>query len=283
MTADLQVHSRLDPEVIALARQRGISLHPLIINQGFDADIAHAILATAETRQQAAETIAGLVFEGDFDGINMDFEGTFGGSRDQYTDLLRRLAEMLNPRGKWLTVDVVSQTQPAASYAVESSWASPFDYAALGQICDHVMLMGYDYAFAEPGPVSPYWWLEDVIDWALSQIPRERIVVGLPFYTRHWIVQGGKVSPPYGLKQDECARLVQQVARDPAYLEREATYRLIWTDDEGEHHLYFDDERTLRQKVKLVEQKGIQGVAFWRLGQEREDVWAVVAAYLAPG
>jgi spore germination protein YaaH len=281
MTADLTVHSRQDPDVAAFARQQDIRLHPLIVNQGFDPDIAHAILATEETRQRAAEIIADLVFEGEFDGINMDFEGTFGHSRDQYTDLLRQLGDLLRPHGKWLTVDVVSQTQPASTYEVESSWAAPFDYAALGQICDRVMLMGYDYAFAEPGPVSPYWWLEEVIDWARSQIPVERIVVGLPFYTRHWIVREGKVSSPYGLKQAECARLVEQVGREPVYLEREATYRLTWNDAEGEHHVYYDDADTLHKKIQLVDQKGVRGLAFWRLGQESEDSWDAVTSSLA--
>ncbi len=279
MAADLQVSSRRVQEVAAFAREQGVSLHPLIVNDNFDARIADVVLASAQTRQRAAQIIADLILQEEYDGINMDFEGTFGRSRDQYTDLLQRLADLLHPQGKWVTVDVVSQTGPATEYSVEDSWASPFDYAAIGRICDRVMLMGYDYSMATPGPVTPYWWLEQVIDWAVSQIPRERIVVGLPFYTRHWIIQDGKTSPAYGLKQDECSRLVEQTGRDPEYLERDATYRLIWTDREGEHHVYYDDASTLHKKMELAKRKGVQGIAFWRLGQESADVWQAVAEW----
>jgi len=283
MAADGKVTPRLNadsPELIAIARARGISVHPLIVNEGFNAETAHAILASPESRQRAAETIAGLVLEGDFDGINMDFEGTFGRSRDYYTDLLRRIGEILRPKGKWLTVDVVCQTQAVEKYPVETSWASPFDYAALGELCDRVMLMGYDYAMAEPGPVTPLWWLEEVIDYTLGLIPKERVVVGLPFYNRHWVVKEGQVSRPAGPKRDERARLVARSGRPPVYSDRDATYHVVWTDVEGEHHVYWDDAVTLWRKLKLVRDKGIDGVAFWRLGQEDEACWGPVAQWM---
>ena len=283
MTGDLNVASRMTPDVAALARERGIAIHPLIVNEGFDADIAHRILATPESRRRAAEIIAALVFDGDYDGINMDFEGTFGRSRDNYTDLLRRLGELLRPRGKWLTVDVVSQTRPVGEYPVDGSWASPFDYAALGEICDRVMLMGYDYSMAEPGPVTPHWWLEYVIDWALKQMPAARIVVGLPFYARHWVISDEGISPPYGLKQDESIQFVAKSGRQAEYLPRDGTYRAVWSDGAGEHHVYYDNAETLEAKMNLVAKKGIEGVAFWRLGQESADVWKAVAGFLGEG
>lgn len=277
MDADLAITSRMDDAVAAFARERRIALHPLIRNERFDPEIAHRILETPSRRAEAAERIARIVLEQGFDGINLDFEGTFGASRDRYTDLAARLVDALRPARKWVTVDVVCQLQPAASYPVETSWAAPFDYDALGEVCDAVMLMGYDYAMRTPGPVSPLWWLQEVIAYARAHIPSHKVVVGLPFYGRHWIVEGGRVSPAYGLKQAEALELLARSGAELERPERDATPRFAWRDAEGEHVVHFDDAESLARKMRLAAAPDLAGVAFWRLGQEEPGQWEVIA------
>jgi len=130
MKADLSITGTTDRLVIDFAKAHGISLHPLIRNDRFDPAVAKAILATPKRRAKAAERITALVVNNDFDGVNLDFEGPFGTSRDEYTDLVERLSRRFSGEGKSISVDVVPQLVDVSAIPV-TSWASPYDYSRL--------------------------------------------------------------------------------------------------------------------------------------------------------
>jgi spore germination protein YaaH len=281
MGGDLSIASEAWESVIGLAAQHGIRLHPLIRNQDFDPHVAHEILKSSERRREAAERIAQLVLDYDFGGINVDFEGPFGSNRKELSDLIARVSARLRPAGKWVSVDVVAQIRPGSAYQHKRDrWAEPYDYAALGHVGDIVVIMGYDYAYEKPGPISPLWWLRQVLTFASSQIPASKLVMGLPFYGRHWTVKGKHVLHFRGLHQAEALDLL---ARSHAQLQRpahDATPRFSWHDGEGEHIVHFEDEQSLAAKLKVVRAAGVAGVALWRLGEEQPSQWDVISKWL---
>ena len=281
MAPDLSIASEAWDSVIQLARDRKISLHPLIRNQGFDPKVAQQILKSPQQRAVAAERMAELVLDYDYGGINVDFEGPFGSSRDELTDLIARVAAHLRPASKWVSVDVVAQIRPGSAYQHKRDrWAEPYDYGALGHVSDAVVIMAYDYAYEKPGPISPLWWLREVLTFARSRIPASKLVMGLPFYGRHWITQGKHVVNFRGLHQSEALDLL---ARSGAHLQRpaqDATPRFSWRDGEGEHIVHYEDEQSLAAKLKEVKAAGVAGVALWRLGQEQPSQWDVIARSL---
>ena len=275
-----EIASRRAEGVLEIASGRGIGVHPLIVNERFEPEVAHALLRDAPSRARAAEAIAGLALEHGYAGINVDFEGAFGASRDRYTDLLRRLADLLRPAGRWLTVDVFAQTRPADQYPNETSWSAPFDYAALGELCDRVIVMGYDYSMAEPGPLAPRWWLDEVIAHALARIPRERLIIGLPLYGRRWVVRDGRVLRRDDLTHAGVRDLLAATGAPERRDERDQTPRATWRDAEGEHVLHFEDVQTLRANLGALGRAGVDGVALWRLGGENPAVWDAIGEYL---
>jgi spore germination protein YaaH len=279
MRADLSIAGHSALSLIRFARDRRIRLIPLIKNEGFSASVAQDILATSQSRVRAAAKIAGLVLERDADGINMDFEGPFGASRGQYSDLLARVAGHLRPQGKLLTVDVVPQLEPVSSYPL-SSGAAPYDYSALGQICDQVMLLCYSYSHRKPGSLAPLWWLRDATAHALTLIPARRLVVGIGFYGRHWIASGGQITVR-DLTQSQAEALL---ASSGAQVERpaaDATPRFTWQDSEATHTVHYEDALSLAAKLRVVRSAGVAGAAFWRLGLEDATQWDVIAQFLS--
>ncbi|HZU13910.1 MAG TPA: glycosyl hydrolase family 18 protein [Chloroflexota bacterium] len=277
MGPDLTIGGSVEPEVLSIARQHNLALHPIIQNRAFDPKVAAHILATPSSRARAAGAIATLVLGHDFAGINLDFEGTFGASRDAYSDFVTRLADRLRPAGKWVTVDVVPQTRPLSSYAV-TSWAAPFDFTALGQACNAVILMAYAYSGRSPGPISPLWWVKQVIAHARTQVPARSLVVGLPFYGLHWITNGGKTTMT-DLTQDAALRLLAQSGAVLQRPPRDATPSFSWQDAQGQHVVHFEDQQSLTAKLCLVRAERIKGVAFWRLGREATSQWSAISGW----
>lgn len=258
----------------------GIPVVPLISNSDFNAGIAAAMVSDA-AYQQKADAIVSLVVEGGFAGINLDFEGPFGNHRDQYTRFVQAVAQPLQQAGKLVTVDVVAQTcTPENS---PGSWAAPFDYQALGDIVDYVMIMGYDYSSADapPQPVSPAWWLAEVIDYAVSQIPKQKIVMGLPFYSRKWTITADGRLPGQGVTSTTATQWVAEKGATWQWDEKGQVPYVITHDTEGEHHLYGENAQSLDLKIAMVKKAGLAGLAFWRLGQETPEMWQPVAHYLS--
>ncbi|MGE5584237.1 MAG: glycosyl hydrolase family 18 protein [Bacillota bacterium] len=277
MDADGDIKSEEEGDTVKFARSSGTVLVPLIVNEKFSPEVAHEILRTADTRRRAAGNIASLVVERGFDGINMDFEGAFlKGDRERYALLIAELARLLKPHGKHLSVDVVAQTAPPAPD--DTGWAQAYDYPGLAPLVDHLVIMGYDYSPAggPPGPVAPLWWLEKVLDYVVTCVPRERIVMGLPFYGRHWTIEKGAASQGRGVDAKKAKEVLARPGLQSAWDERAACPVIRYYDGDAEHVIYYEDVESLRLKLRLVRGRGIHGIAFWRLGSEDPAMWEVV-------
>ncbi len=268
---DLSIAGTPDQMVIDFTRHHGLSLHPAIGNT-LTAASAQPILGTPEARARAARNIAELVLKQDFDGINMDFEGNFGKYRDQYSDLIDKLALHLKPAGKWVTVDVPPNHPP-------SSWSAAYDYARLGQACDAVVLMAYDYSVQKPGSVAPLWWVRKAVGYAQTQIPPKKLVVGLPFFGRHWTEADGRSSVTPPLTHTEALDLLAWSGAPVYRPALDATPRFSWSDGGTKHIVHFEDMQSLTAKLRSLDSR-IRGAAFWRLGLEDREQWDAINSWV---
>jgi spore germination protein YaaH len=277
MRDDLSIVGDVDPLVVQFAARHQLALHPLIHNDQYDASVAERILATPQQRAMAAQQIANLVLQHNFDGINMDFEGTFGAAIELYADLIQRLAARLRPAGKWVTVDVVPHLGPTAPHPI-NAWSAPYDYVHLGAACDAVVLMAYDYSVQQPGPISPLWWVRQVIAFARTKIAPQKIVVGFPSYGREWIQAHGttSMSSVTLVEAQQWLTWTGAPLRRPA---RDATPRFTWRGTDGTHIVHYDDRTSLTAKLQLVD-ADLGGVAFWRLGLEEPHQWDVLNTWV---
>lgn len=278
LDAQGRVHGREPEELLRWARENGVAVQALVHNYAggqFDREVARQVLRNATNRQRAAEAIAGAVAGKGYAGVNVDLEWVPPNLRDGYTDFVRRLAKRLQPLGMTVTVSVPAKVMDLRS----DGWSGGFDYAALGQVADLVMIMAYDeHTPGWPaGPVASLGWVERVAAYAVSQMPPEKVVLGVAQYGYDWL-WGSTTGRAMGSPQAEslARRTGAQITWDKTAQVPTFTYR----DNQGQSRVvYYENARSLQAKLGVVHRYGLRGIALWRLGLEDPAIWPVVTRW----
>jgi spore germination protein YaaH len=181
-----QLTSSDDQTLKQFARSRGIQVFPSLGT--FSGWLNHRILTDEETSKRALAEIVDYVVGETYDGFDLDLEGVRPDDRAAYTAFVARLGAALRDRGKVLALAI-----PAKTADTTTGWGGAFDYAALGDHADLITIMAYEYygSWGEPGPIAPYDWVEQVAAFATSQIPPEKVLLGLAFYGFDWNTTSG--------------------------------------------------------------------------------------------
>jgi spore germination protein YaaH len=215
-----QISSQDDRTLVSHARQHGVRVLPsLLTSQRW---LNHRLLTDEPTRDLAVQQIAQYVLSEGYDGIDLDLEDVAPEDRQAYTEFVRRVAGALHQAGLTLAVAV-----PAKTSDVTTGWAGAYDYAALGRTADLMLVMAYAYTTSSsaPGSTAPYQWVDKVAEFAASQVPREKLLLGVAAYGYDWNVSvGGRATS----LTNEAARRVAghygaAIGIDPA--SRSATFR----------------------------------------------------------
>lgn len=264
------------PEVgfFELVKGTDIAISPLIRNLNFDKKIAKwALLSPSAQRRMVEKTLAVLESEPRYSGLVVDIENTSPGDRDHYTEFVRRLHDALHPKGYKLYVVV----GPKETDIPVSLWVRAFDYKAIGECCDYMILMTYNLHWrgGPPGPVAPVDWVERCTRYAISCVPAEKVIVGIPFYGYDWPEKG----PATSLTWKKASALIERVKPD---IQWHATYATPWFtyEEKGtKHEVWFEDTRSVQAKLDMCKRLGVGGVAIWRLGDENPEFWQLVGKY----
>jgi len=251
------------------ARQRGVLVLPLVANRNFDAQIAHRILTDEAARGSVISQLVAFVEQGGYDGINIDFEGVPESDRNALTEFMRMLASVLRPKGKLVTIDV-----PAKTYDATTGWAGAFDYRALGEACDLVIIMAYDYHWSggSPGPISPLGWFEDVVKYAVETIPRDRLMIGIPFYGYDWPAGGGGGR---GVSFGQALQTAAETRSVVSFDNTSGEYTFAYMSG-GRREVWFQGAKSTELRLQIVRKHGLTQVAAWCIGQEDPRTWEVI-------
>ncbi|MCP4454989.1 MAG: hypothetical protein GY809_26310, partial [Planctomycetes bacterium] len=188
-----------------------------------------------------------------FDGVQVDFEVMRAEERSAYLSFLSEIKRKL-PQNKILSVAV-----PARTAVMKDA----FPYAAIAAVVDRVIVMAYDehYRAGPPGPVASIGWCRRVAQFALTQIPRHKLIMGIPLYGRLW----QRESVARALKYPDTLTLWKEskppVKRDSGKIPHFEITRTV------NGVAYFEDLQSLTEKLSLYKNLGITGTGFWRIGQ----------------
>ena len=281
------IWGRVDPRVVAKAREARVKLIPLIVNPGFDQAIFHRVLTTPDARRRAVRNIAALCRDNRFDGIQFDFENISITDRDAFTAFSREVSDSLRRIPCSLSAAVVprsSEYPGPTSYHkwIFDNWRGAYDYKALADVMDFLSLMTYSQHTRRtpPGPVAGYPWMEESVKYLLRLgIPPGKISLGLPAYSQHWFpiydAQGGARSSGIGLAWTAATGMLAkngaQVAWDPKQKESYA----FWENDGIYEWLFLEDARAFEARLTLARQYRLRGYSVWVLGQEDPKVWGL--------
>ncbi len=274
----LAITKAFDPAFVDEMHERGIFVVPFLSNH-WDRKAGQEALAK---REELAENLAEFIETYGLDGINVDLENLTERECDLHTDFIRLLREKLGDD------KIIGISVAANPYGVSTGWKGSYDYEGLATYSDYLMIMAYDehYQGSEPGTVASLGLAEKSIQYALSKVPKEKILLGIPFYGRIW-KNGGGFPQGVGIGNEEVRQLILayggRVTFDKGTKTPSAEIVVNVKDDKpringkqieaGSYTIWFEDETSIKEKLKLVEKYRIKGTGSWSLAQETEDTW----------
>ncbi len=252
--------------VRAYAASHGIGVYPLVTNAGTN----DTILTNASIRNQVVASLTQLAVRDNYPGFNIDFEGLNYWDRQGMSAFVMALAHSLHPLGKVVTVAVIPKT-------VTDPYGRAYDFRVLGQYADKVVLMTYDHhdIGSPAGPVAPMGWVTQAVDYALTRMPAQKIVLGLAVYGYNWGSNGTTVEVHDLQAVHLAAAHGVPIQWNPADGESTFTY----TSAGVNHTVWFENGYSDAAKIALATANHLGGVAIWRLGDEDPHLWTVLQQF----
>jgi spore germination protein YaaH len=242
----------------------------------FSGPLASALLNSPEAKAKLIEEIYMTVKTKNFKGVNIDFEMLNAKDRDAYSNFIKEVSIKLRGEGYMVTIAVPAKTFDSA----KAYWTYGYDYKALGAYADQVVLMTYDehWQSGTPGAVASINWVQQVVNYATSVIPRQKVILGLASYGYDWRLSGG-YAKSYSIQgaYNTAAKYGAEIQWDDISKVPYFTY----TDDAGfERIVYFEDSTSISYKLNIVTKSNLGGVAIWRLGLEDAKYWTTIKAQI---
>lgn len=280
------ISGRVDPRVLAKAREAKVKVVPLIVNPGFDQRIFHLVLATPESRARAVRNIAALCRDNHFDGIQFDFENIHVNDRERFTSFSREVADSLHAIGCSLSAAVVPRSSefpgPTSYHAwIYDNWRGAYDYKALTESMDFLSLMTYSQHTRRttPGPVAGYPWTEAAVKYLLALgIPGSKISVGLAAYSQVWSTVNDATGPHSTASSLTHPAAIGVLAKNGATTTWDPKQKegyAFWENDGLYEWLFLQDARAFGERLALMRQYKLRGYSVWVLGQEDPKVWSL--------
>jgi len=282
-------------EFIDDAKDRGIPVIPTIVDST-ESGVMAAVLADPTERAAHVEAIAAFAAGNDYDGVDIDYENfafedgrdTWAETRPNWVAFVSELGARLHADGRTLTVSVPWIID---SGRTEASGYWVYDYAGIAPHVDVIRIMAYDFSTAEPGPMAPLDWVEDVVDAAIDAAGGpEKLVLGVPLYGRNWVIATDGECPESAPGQqdvrlvnvdDLIARRSATPAFDPVAGESSFTYQVGFPEGDPEctqtRQVHYMDAQGAGLRMQMSVDKGLLGVSLFAFGYDDEALWTGIA------
>jgi len=248
-----------------------------IANEGFSSELIHEVLNNQLSYTHLITTVSNTMQERGFKALNIDFEYIPPEDRELYNSFLRDITRHLHQFG-WLVSTAVA---PKTSAEQKGKLYEAHDYRAHGEIVDFVIIMTYEWGWTggPPRAVAPLNEVTKVINYALTEMPAGKIMMGVPLYGYHWtlpFVEGE--SRAAALSTEAAVRLAREQKAAIEYDNTAQSPHFSFYDSERkEHVVWFEDARSLQAKFNLVKQYGLRGISYWKLGIQADMNWYLLS------
>jgi len=249
-----------------------LTLTPLTEAQSFDSNLITTLVQNEAVQDTLFQNLLVVMNEKGYVGINIDFENVRAEDRDLYTEFVRRCTEVMHEYGYQVSVALV----PKTSAEQEGLLYEGIDYRALGEIADTVVLMTYEwgYTYGPPMAVAPLNRVREVVEYAITEIPRSKIMLGIPNYGYDWplpFAEGTTQARTIG--NVDAMQLAIRNDAEIGYDEVAQTPYFNYTEGDVEHVVWFEDVRSLQAKFNLMKEYGLRGASYWQLMQWFRANW----------
>lgn len=257
------------------AKQNNYKVWAMVSNNA-NKDTTSTILNSYTLRTNMINTIVSLANKYNLDGINIDFENMNESDKSMFSRFIIELEPKLKEAGKTLSVDV---TAPDGG----GDWSECYERDVIGNIADYIVFMAYDQNGAyssKEGTTAGYNWVETNLNKFIKreEIPSNKIVLGMPFYTRLWKEENGNITSKTVNMKNIDTVIPSDIQRiwDDTLKQNYVEY----TQDSAVYKMWIEDEMSIKEKVGLVRKYNLAGVASWEKDREKDTIWAVIKAEL---
>ena len=255
------------------AHDNGYKVWPMVSNAEAGLTLTSEIMNSYAKRQKLIEDIVDKCVEYKLDGINVDFENMKQEDKDLYSRFIIELTPRLKEMGLVTSVDV---TAPDGG----ETWSMCFDRHVIGDVADYIIFMAYDeygVSSTKPGTTAGYDWVKLSLNKFLQteEIESNKIILGIPFYTRVWTTDpsGKSTSKTVSMKKTES--VIPDGTQKQWNDDLKQNY-VEYTDGNNKKQIWIEDIDSIKSKISLITENNLGGVASWQKDMELDEIWSVL-------
>lgn len=264
-----------DKSYVDWAHSQGYQVWGLLSNS-FDPDITHNTLSSPEIREKIIKQVLAYAELYELDGINIDFETIRSDDGEYFVQFVREITPYLKAQGLTVSVDL---SRP-------EGWNYYYGMEEIGETVDYVVLMAYDEHWGtspESGSVASMGWTEESITSTLDMVSPEKVILGIPFYTRLWEeknVDGNLTVSSSSLGMQAALNYINENNMEIVYDEESGQNYSSIEKDGATYKIWLEDELSLRKRMELVEKYNLAGCAGWKRHLETDNTWSIINSYM---
>ncbi len=268
------IKNRATPEYMEKAHQNGWQVWALFSNAFGDIEGTSMILNNSDKRQEVIRSILAYASLYKLDGINLDFENIYKKDKDAYTQFVREFYPLAKEQGLYVSVDV---TVPDGS----DTWSKCFDRKALAESVDYVCLMTYDQHWStspKAGSTAELQWVEENLLKTLTEVPAQKLLLGIPLYTRLWTsetVDGQTKVASKALNVTTAWKEIDDNEAVVAWNDQLGQYQANYEKDGKTYQMWIEDADAVNMKTSLVHRYNLAGACVWAANFADERVFSI--------
>lgn len=269
------ISSLADESYVERAHSMGIEVWALV--DDFSTEVSmYEVLSYTSRREKLINELISEAIKYNLDGINIDFEKITLEAGKHYIQFIRELSVKCRSNNIVLSID---------NY-VPMNYSAYYDIGEQGTVADYVIIMAYDEHFSgseTSGSVASIGFVENAIKNSLALAPKEKLIMGVPFYTRLWkeVTENGEVtvtSEAYSMSNGMA--VLKDNGVEPVWDEVTGQYYGEFEKDGAVYKMWLEEDESIEAKLKLIDAAGVKGIAGWKLGLEKESIWNVIIKYV---
>ena len=254
---------------VTKAHAKGLEVWGLVDNFNKNVD-TYKVLSNSSSRIALENNLIKQALRFSLEGINIDFETLSEETGPHFIQFLRELSILCRANKLVLSVD---------NPVPQNDYTYHYDRESQGEVVDYVIIMGYDehyYGSEKAGSVASLPWVEQGITDTLKEVPAEKVINGIPFYTRLWKTSAGIVTSE-AIGMDAADEVISKYKVETYWDKNYSQNYGKFEKGNDLYQIWLEDEKSIAAKMELIKNYNLAGVAEWKLGFERASIWKVIA------
>ena len=262
-------------EALWFGTQPILTLTPFGPDGNFNNQLIHSVVNSQAYTDNLIQNLLTVMEEKGYQGVDIDFEYILAQDRDAFTGFVWQVAETMRENGYHTSVALA----PKTSANQRGLLYEGKDYRALGEAADHVLLMTYEwgYTYGPPMAVAPINQVRRVVEYALTEIPAEKVDLGIPNYGYDWPLPYERgVTKAATIGNVQAVRIAVEQGAEIRFDSLAESPYFRYTADGVEHEVWFEDVRSLQAKFNLIREYGLRGCGYWQIMQWFRANWLLL-------